>query len=322
MSNYIDHDRLFKELLTNFFQEFMEAFFQDASRLLDYDSLEFLTQEVFVDVTTGEKKYIDILVKTRLLGEEGFVLVHVEPQAKKEKYFARRMFRYFARLFLKYDLRILPIAVLSHGVKKEEPRSFSISFPFHKVLEFDFLQLHLKRHGWRDYLKKNNPVACALMSCMDYNDEEKVQLKTEFLKMVLRMRLDPARMQLIIGFFDTYARLNLQEEEVVQRNLAEELPLEEVKEMTEILTSYHLRGREEGRVQGRVEGREEGSITALQRTLIKQSKRKFGAIGSDLETQIMKSTSIAQLENALENMFDLDSEEALLKMLKEMPEQQ
>lgn len=314
MGNNIDHDRLFKELLTNFFREFMDAFFPDASRLLDYDSLEFLTQEVFIDVTTGEKKYIDILVKTRLMGEEGFVLVHVEPQAQKEKYFARRMFRYFARLFLKYDLRILPIAILSHGVKKEEPRSFAISFPFHRVLDFDFLQLHLKRHGWRDYLKKNNPAACALMSCMDYNDEEKVRLKTEFLKMVLRMHLDPARMQLIIGFFDTYARLNLQEEELVQRNLTEELPLKEVEEMTEILTSYHLRGREEGR--------EEGGITALQRTLIKQSKRKFGAISSDLETQIMKSTSIAQLENTLENMFDFDSEEALLKMLKEKPEQQ
>jgi len=62
MSN-IDHDRLFKELLTNFFREFMEAFFPQADRLLDYSYLEFLTQEVFTDVTAGEKKYIDILVK-------------------------------------------------------------------------------------------------------------------------------------------------------------------------------------------------------------------------------------------------------------------
>jgi hypothetical protein len=55
----------------------------------------------------------------------------VEPQARKEKDFARRMFRYYARLFLKYDMRILPVAILSHGIKKEEPRSFEITFPFH-----------------------------------------------------------------------------------------------------------------------------------------------------------------------------------------------
>lgn len=308
MSN-IDHDRLLKELLTNFFREFMEAFFPQADRLLDYSYLEFLTQEVFTDVTAGEKKYIDILVKTRLLGEEGYVLVHVEPQAKKSKNFSRRMFRYFARLYLKYDMRILPIAVLSHGTRKKEPHTFEITFPFQKVLEFNFLQLHLKRHNWMEYLKKDNPAAAALMSCMDYREEEKVKLKIEFLKMILRMRLDPARMQLLIGFFETYIKLSLQDEELVQRKLAEELPPKEVSEMTEILTSYHLRGREEGR--------EEGKKEALQRTLMKQARRKLGSISQEFEKQILQCTSISHLENALENIFDFDSEEELLNALKE-----
>ena len=307
--NNIDHDRLFKELLTNFFREFLEAFFPEADRLLDYSYLEFLTQEVFTDVTAGEKKYIDILVKTRLLGEEGYVLVHVEPQAKKNKDFARRMFRYFARLYLKYDMRILPIAVLSHGTRKKEPPKFEITFPFKKVMEFNFLQLHLKRHNWMEYLKKDNPAAAALMSCMDYREEEKVQIKTEFLKMILRMRLDPARMQLLIGFFETYTRLTQHEEEVVQRKLGEELPPGEVSEMSEILTSYHLRGREEGRAEGKKE--------ALQRTLMKQARRKLGAISPELEKQILESTSISRLENALENIFDFENEEALLNALKE-----
>ncbi|NMB40403.1 MAG: transposase, partial [Firmicutes bacterium] len=61
--NNINHDLLFKKLLTTFFQEFMEAFFPEADRLIDYSYLEFLTQELIVDITTGEKKYIDILVK-------------------------------------------------------------------------------------------------------------------------------------------------------------------------------------------------------------------------------------------------------------------
>jgi len=94
------------------------------------------------------------------------------------------MFRYYARLFLKYDMRILPVAVLSHGIKKEEPRSFEITFPFHKVLHFNFLQLHLKRRNWREYLKNDNPAAAALMSCMDYKEEEKGQLKLEFFKII------------------------------------------------------------------------------------------------------------------------------------------
>lgn len=127
--------------------------------------------------------------------------------------------------------------------------------------------------------------------------------------MILRMRLDPARMQLLIGFFETYTRLTQQEEEVVQRKLAEELPPGEVIEMSEILTSYHLRGREEGRAEGKKE--------ALQRTLMKQARRKLGAISPELEKQILGSTSISRLENALENIFDFENEEALLNALKE-----
>ena len=298
----VDHDRLFKELLTNFFQEFMEAFFPEAGRMLDYSSLEFLTQEILTDITTGEKKYIDILVKTRLQGEKGFVLVHVEPQAKKDKGFPRRMFRYYARLFLKYNLRILPVAVLSHKVKKQEPRSFRISFPFEEVLEFNFLQLHLKRQNWRDYLKKDNPTAAALMACMDYTEEEKVQLKLEFLKMILRLKLDPARMQLLIGFFESYVQLTPEEEEEVRQKLAEKLPPEEVKEMAEILTSYHLKGKAEG-------------ISALQRTLIKQARRKLGGINPETEKKIREKEDLALLENVLENIFDLESEKALVDAL-------
>ncbi|MEW5920426.1 MAG: Rpn family recombination-promoting nuclease/putative transposase [Bacillota bacterium] len=302
----INHDRLFKELLTNFFQEFMEAFSPEAGRMLDYSSLEFLSQEILTDVTAGEKKYIDILVKTRLLGEEGFVLVHVEPQARKQVGFAKRMFRYYARLFLKYNLRILPVAVLSHNTKKEEPNSFEIAFPFLKVLEFEFMQLHLKRHSWKDYLQKDNPAVAALMACMDYREEEKTRLKLEFFKVIMRLRLDPARMQLLIGFFESYVVLTPKEEEVVQQRLAEELSMEDVREMAEILTSYHLRGREEGRAEG---------LTALQSTLIKQGCKKLGTISPEAEKKILETKSIPLLENALEKIFDLENEKALLELL-------
>ncbi len=77
--------------------------------------------------------------------------------------------------------------------------------------------------------------------------------------------------------------------------------------MTEILTSYHLRGREEGR--------EEGNITALQSTLIKQVRRKLGSITADTEKKIFETKNISLLENALEKIFDLESEYMLLELL-------
>ncbi len=41
----------------------------------------------------------------------------------------------------------------------------------------------------------------------------------------------------------------------------------------------------------------------------------MGNSSAELEKQILKNTNITQLENALENIFDFDSEEALRKAL-------
>ncbi|NLX91878.1 MAG: hypothetical protein GXZ07_09920 [Firmicutes bacterium] len=55
----------------------------------------------------------------------------------------------------------------------------------------------------------------------------------------------------------------------------------------------------------------------MQRTLIKQVKKKLGHINPKTEQTIMDTTDIPRLEKALEFIFDLDSEETLLNLLKE-----
>ncbi len=61
----IDHARLFKELLSTFFLEFLELFFPDLARTIDLNSIHFLQQEQFLDLTSGEDKVIDLLVEIR-----------------------------------------------------------------------------------------------------------------------------------------------------------------------------------------------------------------------------------------------------------------
>ncbi|MBR8833910.1 MAG: hypothetical protein DSM106950_07690 [Stigonema ocellatum SAG 48.90 = DSM 106950] len=56
----IDHDRLFKELISTFFVEFLDLFLPQVVSQIDRDSIQFLPQEVFTDVTSGEKKFIDL----------------------------------------------------------------------------------------------------------------------------------------------------------------------------------------------------------------------------------------------------------------------
>jgi predicted transposase/invertase (TIGR01784 family) len=114
----MDHDRLFKLLLTTFFVEFLELFFPELIRYLDPDSVEFLDKEVFTDMTEGERREVDLVVKARFRGVAAFFLIHVEHQAQPQAEFARRMFCYFARLHEKYALPVYPVALFSY----DEPR--------------------------------------------------------------------------------------------------------------------------------------------------------------------------------------------------------
>ncbi len=49
----INHDKLFKELLTTFFVEFLDLLFPSVLEYLDTDSIQFVEQELFTDLARG-----------------------------------------------------------------------------------------------------------------------------------------------------------------------------------------------------------------------------------------------------------------------------
>jgi hypothetical protein len=264
-----DHDRLFKELIQTFFEEFMLLFFPQAYETIDFSEAKFLSEEVFTDVTVGEKKVVDLLVETKLRGEEGLIIVHVEPQSYKQPLFNERMFVYFSRLYEKYRRRILPIAIFSHDQTKDEASKFHLGFPFLEVLTFNYFTVELRKKQWRDYIRQDNPVAAALISKMGYAPEERIEVKMEFLRMMVRLELDPARMQLITGFFETYLTLNLEEEEILKREIQNINPQEEVRIM-ELMSSWEKKGRAEGKVEGKQEVAKNMLRKGLDETLIEE----------------------------------------------------
>jgi hypothetical protein len=94
-------------------------------------------------------------------------LIHVEHQAEAEAEFSRRMFRYFTRLYEKYALPVYPIALFSYEAPyREEPNAHRVAFPDLSVLEFSYRVIQLNRLNWRDFMRRQNPVASALMAKM------------------------------------------------------------------------------------------------------------------------------------------------------------
>ena len=57
----VDHDRLFKELLTTFLVEFIALFFPTVAEYLEPGSITFLDKEIFTDIPGGERREADIV---------------------------------------------------------------------------------------------------------------------------------------------------------------------------------------------------------------------------------------------------------------------
>jgi hypothetical protein len=298
----INHDQLFKELLTTFFVEFLELFFPSILEYLDTDSIQFVDKELFTDVVRGEKKIMDILALAKFQSQDYSFLIHLENQATNAPEFNHRMFRYFCSLFLKYDCPIYPIVVFSYDSPKRLARSnFVIDFPDRQVLNFDYQILQLNRLNWRDFLQQKNPVAAALMAKMKIDSRDRPTVKAECLRLMVTLKLDPAKMQLISGFVDTYLRLNSTEEAIFQSQLST-MELQEQEQIMQITTSWEQKGI--------VKGQKEGQVA----TILRQLNRKLGNLPEDIVTRI-KSLELNQLDSLTEDLLDFETFDDLERWL-------
>ncbi len=294
----INHDQLFKELLTTFFVEFIELFFPEVLKYLDTSSITFVDKELFTDVTQGRKKILDVVALTKFREQDYSFLIHIEAQASQQTDFNRRMFRYFCSLFLKYDRPIYPIVVFSYDTPKyPDKNNFIIELPDQKVLDFNYQVVQLNRLNWRDFLNQDNPITSALMAKMDIPQRDRPLAKAECLRLLVSFELNPAKLQLLSGFIDTYLSLNSAEEELFQSQL-NTMELDRKEKIMQITTSWERKGRLEGQAF----------------TILRLLNRKLGELPTEIVTTI-KSLESSQLETLTEELLDFNTIDDLRQWL-------
>jgi hypothetical protein len=291
----IDHDRLFKELIRTYFKEFIQLFFPEAYKAIDFDYVNFLSEEVFTDVVKGSKRKVDVLIETKLKGETALIIVHFESQAQFQEDFPDRMFVYFSRLYEKYRRKILPIAIFSYDEKRDEESSFKLAFSFLDVCK------------------------------MSYTKEERVQVKIEFLRMLVRLEVNPARMKLITGFFDTYLVLNDIEERQLQEGI-QMLDPEEEEKIMELKSNWEktaeLRGELKGKIQGKLEGKLEGKVEEARKFISKFIQAQFEDESKEMLAKVVLLTNLDILERLADRLFRYSGLEEAKRLVEEAFEEQ
>ena len=291
----IDHDQLFKQLLTTFFLEFLELFVPEFFAAIDPSSLEILPLEYFTEIQAGERKAMDVIIRVNLLGRPNApassrvsVVVNCEHQSRSEPDFQRRLFFYFAQLHRKYLQPVYPIALFSFDKPyRPEKNSYQVRVPGFNVMDFNFLTIQLNQLDWRAFLTQRNPVAAALMSKMKIDPADRPRVKVECLRMIANLKLDKARTFQLSGFIDNYLRLNPVEEQQFQVEVDTiKLPQEREKIM-EITTSWMEQGQE----------------SATRSLVVKQLTRKLGNLSPELLARV-NGLNIDRLEVLAEDLLD------------------
>jgi hypothetical protein len=310
MADQTSHDQLFKEVLGEFFPEFIELFFPQVAEFLDRDSLEFLPVELFTDLVAGDAYKTDLIVKARFRGEKSCFIVHVEHQGEFKAGFDLRMFNYFSLLHRDYGLPVYPIVIFSHrSPRAVGDRSYSVSFPDWEVLRFNYRVIRLNHLPWQDFVGRGNPVASAFMAKMKVGKGERLAAKLECLRGLMGLKLNPAQLHLLLGFVDTYLRLEEGEATLLAEQVAK-IEGRQKEDVMQIVTSWEQRGIEQG-----IERERSASLIQRGSLLVKQLGRKLGKVSVKLEKAVMGLSSDQMDELGLA-LFDFEGVEDLRVWLK------
>ncbi|HGJ66723.1 TPA: hypothetical protein ENS27_15280, partial [bacterium] len=164
-----DFDSPWKDILDNYFTEFMAFFFPQAYDDIDwskgYESLDTELQQIVQDSELG-KRIVDKLVKVWLnSGEESWILIHIEIQSQRETSFAKRMYIYNYRIFDRYDRFVISFAILGDEHPSWKPNRFGYEMWGFKVgIEFPIIKLLDYSNRWDELEKSQNPFAIVVMA--------------------------------------------------------------------------------------------------------------------------------------------------------------
>jgi len=307
----MDHDALFKLLITGVFRDFIRLFAPALAEHIDPDTeVVVLPNEMIAGPNNRKRRIVDLIVRVKVRGQDSFFLIHVENQAARVSDFSERMFHYYCYLTLQYGLPIYPIAVFSYDTPRNpEPSGYQEAFPDLKVLTFNYRVIQLNRIPWRRYITSDNPAACALMAKMKIAPKDRPRVKLECLRMLAKLQLDPDKAKLIGVFIESYLQLSAAEMAKYEREFSK-LTEEEQEATMELMTSWEKKGLEQGLNQGLNAGLHDGKAQMLLRLL----QSRFGSIPQALNARVsgLSSSALDDLGDALLDLATLDDVERWL----------
>jgi hypothetical protein len=286
-----DQDSPWKDILRQYFQDAIAFFFpQTAARIEWSHPHEFLDkefQQIAPDAKLG-KRYADQLVKVWLQqGQELWLLIHIEVQAKPEANFAERMLGYHLRIFDRFHRHATSLAILCDGNANWRPNHYYFSNPDTELtFRFGMVKLLDYRDQWQALEQNRNPFAVVVMAHLKAQETRRDSNHRKEAKLGLIRRLyeqgyDRREIVNLFRFVDWVMILP----KGLEREFWQELKVYEEERRMPYITSVEQIGFERGIEQGIEQGVHREARSLILRLL----NRRLEALPNNISRKSMHS---------------------------------
>lgn len=178
----VNQDGLWKKVIGDLFEDFLLFFAPELHEAVDFSKTpDFLQQELFKEILDGKigTNFADQIVKVHLKdGKEKWILIHIEVEGSTDGNFSKRMFRYFYRIFDKFDREIVAFAVLTGPKTSGESQGFTYSY-FGTTLNYAYNVSKVSEYD-EEELMQSNRIFSKVVLATKYMHETKNEVEQRF----------------------------------------------------------------------------------------------------------------------------------------------
>ena len=308
MSNKINHDQNFKNLILDYPYQALEFFACDESTDLTPDvRITPIRQEQLKERLGDRFHELDVpLLVEWPDGRKEALLFVLEEETDPKRFSIHRLAHYTLHLSELFNTqRVVPVVIFLHSNEKISNR-LQIQSNRHLYLEFNYLQTKLDKIPASQFSESQNLIARLNLPNMQWSPSEKIDVYAKAIQGLLNLESDPEKRLKYIDFVNIYA--DFSEEEIRQYQARYE---KEGKEMASFAERFRNEGKDLGIQQGLEQGLKTGVQLGIVDSLNKLIHLKFGSIPAWAEEKISNATQ-TELDRWLEQILTAESLEDLL----------
>jgi hypothetical protein len=316
-------DESWKKIIEFFFPQFLRFFVPELYLDIDFSKGVYFLDKEMEQLSKGSRKgakYVDKLVKICLKdGGEQWILIHIEIQGYSDRDFSQRMFRYFYRIFDKYNEKIVSIALMTSSGKDETSGRFEFE-SYDSGVVFRYRSYRLMDYDSDELKESDNPIALVVWASQEKElakrKGEKFNAKLRLIKAMYGKGYTKDEVIALFEFIDWILELSVEEEYLIREEIKK---IEGVKNMPYV-NSVKRWGIKVGLERGLQRGLKQGLQQAtrdIRDIVIEVLDERFGEVPSDLVNAINKIEEINKLKSLGRIAVRCDSLQDFAKSLNE-----